>query len=87
MTNAFGSHTELTAVPARTARLVPDALDIGKAAAIPVAVGTAHECLFGAGNLKAGETVLIHAGASALGVAAIQFAKQAGARYRDGFQR
>ena len=79
-TNAFGSHAELRAVSARTAWPVPDVLDIGKAAAIPVAVGTAHECLFGVGELKAGETVLIHAGASALGIAAIQFAKQAGAR-------
>jgi NADPH:quinone reductase len=79
-TNAFGSHAELRAVPARTAWVIPDTLDFGKAAAIPVAVGTAHECLFGAGRLQAGETVLIHAGASALGIAAIQFAKKAGAR-------
>jgi NADPH:quinone reductase len=79
-TNAFGSHAALRAVPSRTAWVIPDSLDIGKAAAIPVAVGTAHECLFGAGRLQAGETVLVHAGASALGIAAIQFAKQAGAR-------
>ena len=41
--------------------------------------GTAHECLFGAGHLKAGETVLVQAGAGAVGVAAIQLAKRAGA--------
>jgi NADPH:quinone reductase len=78
--NAFGSHAERRAVPARTAWVIPDGLEIGKAAAIPVAVGTAHECLFDAGRLQAGETVLIHAGASALGIAAIQLAKKAGAR-------
>ena len=41
--------------------------------------GTAHECLCGAGRLKAGETVLVQAGAGAVGIAAIQLAKRAGA--------
>jgi NADPH2:quinone reductase len=77
--NAFGSHAELRAVPARNAWPIPDGFDIQKAAAIPVPFGTAHECLFGAGRLKAGETVLVQAGAGAVGLAAIQLAKQAGA--------
>jgi len=46
---------------------------------VPVAFGTAQECLFTAGNLAEGETVLIHAGAGGVGMAAIQLAKQAGA--------
>ena len=49
------------------------------AACIPVAFGTAQECLFTAANLQAGQTVLIHAGAGGVGMAAIQLAKQAGA--------
>ena len=49
------------------------------AAVIPVTFGTAHECLFEVGLLKAGETVLVQAGASGLGVATIQLAKRAGA--------
>ncbi|MDR7229358.1 NADPH2:quinone reductase [Caulobacter sp. BE264] len=77
--NAFGSHAELRSVPARNAWPIPDGLDLHKAAAIPVPFGTAHECLFGAGRLKAGETVLVQAGAGAVGLAAIQLAKQAGA--------
>ena len=77
--NAFGSHAELRSVPARNAWPIPDGFDIHKASAIPVPFGTAHECLFGHGQLKAGETVLIQAGASALGIAAIQLAKRAGA--------
>ena len=77
--NAFGSHAELRAVPARNAWPIPDGFDIRKAAAIPVPFGTAHECLFGAGHLKAGETVLVQAGAGAVGLAAIQLAKKAGA--------
>lgn len=77
--NAFGSHAALRAVPARNAWLIPDGFDIQKASAIPVPFGTAHECLFGAGRLKAGETVLVQAGAGAVGIAAIQLAKKAGA--------
>jgi NADPH2:quinone reductase len=77
--NAFGSHAELRSVPARNAWPIPDGFDIQKASAIPVPFGTAHECLFGAGHLKSGETVLVQAGAGAVGVAAIQLAKRAGA--------
>ena len=41
---------------------------------------TAHETLFTLGGLHKGETVLIHAGASGVGTAGIQMARQAGAR-------
>jgi NADPH2:quinone reductase len=78
--NGDGSHAALRAVPARNAWLVPEGSDIRIAAAVPVAFGTAHECLFEFGHLKAGETVLVQAGASGVGVAAIQLAKRAGAR-------
>jgi NADPH2:quinone reductase len=79
-TNAFGSHAELRAVPARNCWVVPDGFSVKKASVMPVAFGTAHECLFEFGALKAGETVLVQAGASGVGTAAIQLAKQAGAR-------
>ena len=42
-------------------------------------MSTAHECLFNAGNLQNGQTVLIHAGAGGVGMAAIQLAYRAGA--------
>jgi NADPH2:quinone reductase len=77
--NAFGSHAGLRAVPARNAWPIPQGFDIRKASAIPVPFGTAHECLFGAGRLQSGETVLVQAGAGAVGIAAIQLAKKAGA--------
>src|SRR5208282_3160694 len=76
----FGSHAEFRAVPARNAWPVPNGFDIKLAAAIPVPFGTAHDCLFEFGRLKAGETVLVQAGASGVGVAAIQLAKRAGAK-------
>ncbi|MDR3511603.1 MAG: zinc-binding alcohol dehydrogenase family protein [Caulobacteraceae bacterium] len=78
-TNAFGSHAELRAVPARNCWVVPDGFDVKLAAPIPVTFGTADDCLFEFGRLKAGETVLVQAGASGVGVAAIQLAKRAGA--------
>jgi NADPH2:quinone reductase len=74
-----GSHAELRSVFARTAWAVPDNLDIRQAAAIPVPFGTADDCLFEFGHLKSGETVLVQAGAGAVGLAAIQLAKRAGA--------
>ncbi len=77
--NMAGSHAALRAVPARSAWPVPDGFDIKLAAAIPVPWGTADDCLFECGRLKAGETVLVQAGASGVGVAAIQLAKRAGA--------
>jgi NADPH2:quinone reductase len=76
---AFGSHAELRAVPARSCWVVPPGFDVKLAAPIPVTFGTADDCLFEFGRLKAGETVLIQAGASGVGVAAIQLAKRAGA--------
>ncbi|MGA8745025.1 MAG: zinc-binding alcohol dehydrogenase family protein [Solirubrobacterales bacterium] len=77
--NADGSHAEKRVVPAIMTWPVPDGLDPARAACIPVAFGTAQECLFTAANLESGQTVLIHAGAGGVGMAAIQLAKQAGA--------
>jgi NADPH2:quinone reductase len=76
---AFGSHAELRAVAARNCWPIPDGFDVKLASPIPVTFGTADDCLFEFGHLKAGETVLVQAGASGVGVAAIQLAKRAGA--------
>ncbi len=77
--NAAGSHAAKRAVPVMTTWPIPEGLDAARAACVPVAFGTAYECLFSAGNLAEGETVLVHAGAGGVGMAAIQLAKQAGA--------
>src|SRR5881394_3785855 len=77
--NAAGSHASKRAVPAMSTWRIPDGLDAARAACVPVAFGTAQECLFTAGRLEAGQTVLIHAGAGGVGMAAIQLAKRAGA--------
>jgi NADPH2:quinone reductase len=77
--NAFGSHAEKRVVPAIMTWPVPEGLDPAAAACVPVAFGTAQECLFTAAGLRSGQTVLVHAGAGGVGMAAIQLAKQAGA--------
>ena len=75
----FGSHASQVAVAAMQTWPVPDGMELKAAACVPIAFGTAHECLFEFGRLKAGETVLIQAGAGGVGLAAVQLAKRAGA--------
>jgi NADPH:quinone reductase len=77
--NFAGSHGARRVAPAIMTWPLPAGLDAARAACVPVAFGTAHECLFTAGNLAEGQTVLIHAGAGGVGMAAIQLAKRAGA--------
>jgi NADPH:quinone reductase len=77
--NAAGSHAARRAVFAAMTWPIPAGLDAARAACVPVAFGTAYECLFTAGNLVEGQTVLVHAGAGGVGMAAIQLAKRAGA--------
>jgi NADPH:quinone reductase len=78
-TMLWGSHAERVATPAIVTWVVPDGLDIAEAACVPVPWGTADDCLFEFGHLQPGETVLIQAGASGVGLAAIQLAKRSGA--------
>ena len=74
-----GSHAEIVAAPAATTWPIADGADIVAAACVPVAFGTADDCLFEFGHLQPGETVLVQAGASGVGIATIQLAKRAGA--------
>ena len=74
-----GSHAELVAAPALITWLVPDGTDIVSIACVPIAFGTADDCLFEFGRLHGNETVLIQAGASGVGIAAIQLACHTGA--------
>jgi NADPH2:quinone reductase len=76
---AAGSHAARRAVPAAMTWPIPVGLDPARAACVPVAFGTAYEGLFTAGSLTETQTVLIHAGAGGVGMAAIQLAKRAGA--------
>ena len=75
-----GGYAELAAVPAGMAIRIPEQFSFEEAAAIPEAFLTAYLNLFTLGHLQAGEIVLVHAGASGIGTAAIQLARAAGAR-------
>ncbi|WP_121822632.1 quinone oxidoreductase family protein [Halostella salina] len=68
-------------VTADTASLfpIPDGMSFEEAAGFPVQFLTAHGCLFGWGDLKEDERVLIHAAAGGVGTAAVQLASRAGA--------
>lgn len=74
-----GGYAELAAIPAGMAMKIPDHMSDEQAAAIPEVFLTAYLNLFWLGGLKPGQRVLIHAGASGVGTAAIQLAREAGA--------
>jgi len=78
-TGMHGSHAEKRALPAAATWVIPEGLATDVAACVPIPVGTADDCLFEFGRLQRGEAVLVQAGASAVGMAAIQLAKRAGA--------
>jgi len=58
----------------------PRTLDFPSAAAVPIGALTAHQALFDAAELRAGQTILIHAAAGGVGSMAVQLAKAHGAR-------
>ena len=74
-----GGHAEVVAVPTGQCMPAPRSLDLELAAAIPEAFLTAYVNLIVEAHLRDGERVLIHAGASGVGLAAIQVAKRVGA--------
>ncbi len=74
-----GGYATLAAVPAAMLLPLPDDWDYVQGAAVPEAWYTAFINLFMEGELKAGQRVLIHAGGSGVGTAAIQLARVAGA--------
>ena len=75
-----GGYAERVSVPAGMLLRLPDDWSFAQGAAVPEVWYTAFINLFDEGALKAGETALIHAGASGVGTAAIQLAVDAGAR-------
>ncbi|MBU6475000.1 MAG: NAD(P)H-quinone oxidoreductase [Alphaproteobacteria bacterium] len=77
---AGGGYAEYCAVPAKQCLPLPKNMDFITAAGIPETYFTVWTNLFDRGQLKKGETVLIHGGASGIGTTAIQIAKAFGAK-------
>jgi NADPH:quinone reductase-like Zn-dependent oxidoreductase len=75
----FGGYAEIVNVAATDSVTLPDGVSFEQGAAVPVNYATAWAALHGYGSLRAGERVLVHAAAGGVGIAAIQFAKAAGA--------
>ncbi|CAO1632436.1 unnamed protein product [Sympodiomycopsis kandeliae] len=75
-----GAYAEYIKVPARMILPKPKEFTWEQAASIPEAFLTAFQALNFISHLKEGEDVLIHAGASGVGIAAIQLAKAFGAK-------
>ena len=76
-TGGFGTHT---LAPAALCMPLPTDFPFVDAAAFIMIYATSHHALLDRGQIKAGETVLILGAAGGVGTAAIQIAKQVGAR-------
>ncbi len=79
----YGFHThgffqELINIPARLAVPAPEGLPAEQAALAGITFGTPEHMLFDNARLKAGDTVLVQAGGSGIGSAAIQLIKAVG---------
>ena len=76
---AGGGHAERLVVHQDQAVRVPRGMDLAMAGALPEVFITAWDALVLQGGLSAGDTALVHAGASGVGTAAIQLCRMAGA--------
>lgn len=70
-----GGYAEYVAVPEELVMEVPSHLSLYEAAALPETWLTAHQLLHFIAKVKPNETVLIHAGASGVGTAAVQLVR------------
>jgi NADPH2:quinone reductase len=75
-----GGYAEYCTAPAAQCLPIPKGLSLAAAACLPETFFTVWTSLFDRGQLRKGETVLIHGGASGIGTTAIQVAKAFGAK-------
>ncbi|CAG8500336.1 4678_t:CDS:2, partial [Paraglomus occultum] len=76
-----GAYAEYGILHEDMTMILPEEMSFQQGAAIPEAWFTAYQVLQLIGQIRQGDNVLIHAGASGVGVAAIQLAKAAGAKH------
>ena len=77
---SLGGYAEYAVAKSPEVRAVPDGVTAAQAAAVPTVFFTAWFGLLTDGNLKAGEWLLVQAGSSGVGTAAIQIGKHLGAK-------
>ncbi len=73
-----GFARERVVMPARLVVPVPAGVGLVEAACAPIAFGTVQHMLFDNARLEPGESILVHAGGSGIGTAAIKMAKAIG---------
>lgn len=74
-----GASAEECICPAGNAYRIPDSMSFAQAAGFPVVYGTSHVGLWHRVNLRKGETLLVHAAAGGVGLAAVEIGKAMGA--------
>jgi NADPH2:quinone reductase len=74
-----GAYAQEVIAPRETVYVLPDGVDLKTATALPLSYGTAFSGLFWQGEMRPGESVLIHGATGSLGLAAVQIARAAGA--------
>ncbi len=77
---AGGGYAEYVCAPVQQCLPIPDGLSMVEAAALPETFFTVWTNVFERGDLKKGETLMVHGGSSGIGTTAIQIASQLGAR-------
>ncbi len=77
---SLGAFAERAVVPARSAWRMPDGMTFEEGAAFPIVYPTSYAALVLRARLAPGETLLVHAAAGGVGLAAVQIGKALGAR-------
>jgi len=76
----IGGYAERAAIPAALAHAMPEAMSFEEGAAFPIVYPTSYAGLVNRAALRPGETLLVHAAAGGVGLAAVQIGKALGAR-------
>jgi NADPH2:quinone reductase len=76
----LGAFAERAVVSARAAWRMPEGMTFDEGAGFPIVYPTSYAGLVNRAHLKAGETLLVHAAAGGVGIAAVQIGKALGAR-------
>jgi NADPH2:quinone reductase len=76
----IGAFAERVVIPEQAARAMPDGMSFEAGAAFPIVYPTSYAALVERAALRLGETLLVHAAAGGVGIAAVQIGKALGAR-------
>lgn len=87
MAMATKTYAELTVVPAKDLALVPEKLDLVRAAALPLVTQTGEQLITQGTKIQSGQTVLVSGAVGNVGRSAVWTAKKAGAKVIAGVKK